>query len=70
MISFKDNGTGIDLKLHGNKLFGLYNRFHSNIEGKGVGLFMVKTQIEVLGGKISVTSEPGKGTEFIIELPL
>jgi PAS domain S-box-containing protein len=69
IISFKDNGTGIDLTLHGNKLFGLYNRFHSNIEGKGVGLFMVKTQIEVLGGNINVTSEPGKGTEFMIELP-
>lgn len=68
-ISFKDNGTGIDLKQHGDKVFGLYKRFHENIEGKGLGLFMVKTQIEVLGGRISVKSEPGMGTEFIIEFP-
>lgn len=69
-ISFKDNGMGIDLDQYGGKIFGLYKRFHLDIEGKGLGLFMVKTQLEVLGGTISVMSEPGKGTEFIIELPL
>ena len=66
-LHFKDNGLGIDLKLHGDKIFGLYKRFHLNIEGKGMGLFMVKTQVEVLGGKINVKSEPQIGTEFIIE---
>jgi len=69
-IHFKDNGMGIDLKQHGDKVFGLYKRFHLNIEGKGVGLFMIKTQIEVLGGKISVQSEAGVGTEFIIEFEM
>lgn len=69
-LSFKDNGTGIDLVKHGSKIFGLYNRFHSNIEGKGIGLFMVKTQVESLGGNIDIKSKPGEGTEFIIELPL
>ena len=34
-----------------------------------MGLFMVKTQIETLGGKISIRSEPNRGTEFKIELP-
>ncbi len=70
IISFKDNGSGIDLKQHGEKLFGLYKRFHLNIEGKGLGLFMVKNQIEALGGNISVKSEPKLGTEFIVELPV
>jgi PAS domain S-box-containing protein len=69
-ISFKDNGMGIDLKQYGEKIFGLYKRFHLNIEGKGLGLFMAKTQLEVLGGTINVRSEPDEGTEFIIELPL
>ena len=69
-LHFKDNGLGIDLAQHGKKVFGLYKRFHPNIEGKGLGLFMVKTQIEVLGGKIKVQSEPGVGTEFIIEFEM
>ena len=68
-ILFKDNGLGINLKENGDNLFGLYKRFHPHIEGKGLGLFMVKTQIEVFGGKISVKSEPNIGTEFTIELP-
>jgi len=68
VLLFKDNGTGIDLKKQGDKMFGLYKRFHSHIEGKGMGLYMVKTQIETLGGRISVSSEPGIGTEFKIEL--
>jgi PAS domain S-box-containing protein len=69
-ISFKDNGRGIDLERHGENMFGLYKRFHLNVEGKGLGLFMVKTQIEVLGGSIQVKSQPDIGTEFIVEFPI
>lgn len=67
-LSFSDNGIGIDLVKHEDKIFGLYNRFHLHKEGKGMGLFMVKTQVEALGGTIRVKSEPGTGTEFVIEL--
>lgn len=68
-LSFKDNGLGIDLSAHGSSVFGLYKRFHiGQAEGKGMGLFMTKTQVETLGGRISVKSEVGEGTEFIIEL--
>ena len=48
-------------------MFGLYKRFHSEIEGKGLGLYMVKTQVETLGGTISVKSQVNIGTEFRIE---
>jgi signal transduction histidine kinase len=65
-ISFKDNGMGIDLEKNGRNLFGLYKRFHYDIEGKGMGLYMVKAQVESLGGTISANSELNKGTEFII----
>lgn len=65
-ILFQDNGLGIDMKENGGKIFGLYKRFHSHVEGKGLGLFMVKTQVEAIGGKISVTSKPNQGTEFTI----
>ncbi|MEO7215692.1 PAS domain S-box protein [Mucilaginibacter sp.] len=67
-LIFQDNGTGIDLQKHGNSVFGLYKRFHEHIEGKGMGLFMVKTQVDALGGKISIQSAPNRGTEFTIEL--
>lgn len=70
ILSFKDNGMGIDLKNYGDKLFGLYKKFHTHIEGKGMGLYMVKTQVEILGGKISVQSQVGKGTEFTIAFEL
>ena len=70
IISFKDNGTGIDLGRRKDQVFGLYKRFHPHIEGKGIGLFMVKTQVDTLGGSISVDSAINKGSEFKIELPL
>ena len=69
VLSFKDNGRGIDLSRHAEKIFTLYARFHRDIEGKGMGLFIVKTQVETLGGSISVNSTPGIGTEFVIEFP-
>ncbi|MBF4472847.1 PAS domain-containing sensor histidine kinase [Flavobacterium sp. HJJ] len=67
-ISFKDNGIGIDLERHKNKIFGLYQRFHDYPESKGLGLFLVKSQIETMGGTISIQSEVDKGTEFILTL--
>ncbi|HWZ14823.1 MAG TPA: CHASE3 domain-containing protein [Mucilaginibacter sp.] len=69
-LIFKDNGMGIDLKKSGDQVFGLYKRFHNHIEGKGMGLFMVKTQIETLGGKISLKSRENAGTEFKIEFEI
>ncbi|MES2375212.1 MAG: CHASE3 domain-containing protein [Bacteroidota bacterium] len=69
-LIFKDNGLGIDLEKKGDQVFGLYKRFHENTEGKGMGLYMVKTQVEMLGGEISLTSEENIGTEFIIEFVL
>jgi signal transduction histidine kinase len=65
-LTFKDNGMGIDLKKYRHKLFGLYQRFHLEKEGKGMGLYLCKTQIEALGGRIEVQSEVGKGTRFDI----
>jgi PAS domain S-box-containing protein len=70
VLIFKDDGLGIDLSKYHDQVFGLYKRFHPETEGKGIGLFMVKTQVEILGGKISVNSQPNKGTEFRIEFEL
>lgn len=68
LLIAKDNGLGIDLKKHGHKLFGLNNTFHRHPNSKGVGLFMTKTQIEAVGGAITVESEVDKGTTFNIIL--
>ena len=68
ILTFRDYGLGIDLNTNGDKIFGLYNRFHFHVEGKGMGLFMVKTQIESLGGKIKVASELNNGALFTIEI--
>jgi PAS domain S-box-containing protein len=67
-INFKDNGIGIDLERHKNKIFGLYQRFQDYPDSKGLGLFLVKSQIETMGGAISILSEVEKGTEFILTL--
>lgn len=67
IVTVSDNGMGIDLESQGSKVFGLYKRFHpDHAEGKGMGLFMTKTQVEALGGRISIKSEVGQGTEFTI----
>jgi signal transduction histidine kinase len=63
-LIFQDNGLGFDLEKTGDDVFGLYKRFHFHTEGKGMGLYMVKTQVETQGGKIDVNSEIDKGTEF------
>lgn len=65
-LTFEDNGLGIDLKRHGNKIFGLRKRFHKNVEGKGLGLFITKNQIQSMGGSITVDSALGEGTKFTI----
>jgi signal transduction histidine kinase len=68
-FSVRDNGLGIDLERQGDNVFKLYKRFHAHTEGKGVGLYLVKMQTEILGGTISVTSEPDSYTEFNVTLP-
>jgi PAS domain S-box-containing protein len=66
IISIKDNGLGIDMKEHGDKLFGMYKTFHNNPEARGIGLYITKNQIEAMNGKVMVDSEVGKGTTFNI----
>ncbi|HWB23904.1 MAG TPA: ATP-binding protein [Chitinophagaceae bacterium] len=68
-LVFNDNGKGIDLAKFGKKIFGLYQRFDNTVDGRGVGLSMVKTQVEALGGTITVESILNKGTTFTIKIP-
>jgi PAS domain S-box-containing protein len=69
-VTFKDNARGIDLSLHGEEVFGLYKRFNTDTEGKGIGLYMVQHQVAALGGRISIDSEPMAGSTFLVALPV
>lgn len=66
VLIFKDNGIGIDLERNRDKIFGLYQRFHNYSDSKGLGLYLVKSQVESMGGTISIDSEVDKGTTFTI----
>jgi|GEM_PF-3974726 signal transduction histidine kinase len=67
-LKVTDNGLGIDLKLHGSKMFGLFRRFHRHGSGKGLGLYVVKSIVESNEGSITLESEVNKGTTFILTL--
>lgn len=68
IIQFKDNGIGIDLERYKDRIFGLYQRFHTGKEGKGLGLYMIKAQVMAMGGKIEVESELHQSTTFKVYL--
>lgn len=65
-IQISDNGLGIDLDKYGSKIFGMYKTFHNNSDARGFGLYITKNQVEAMGGKISVESEPGNGATFTL----
>lgn len=68
IIEYKDNGIGLDLGRYGDRLFGLYQRFHNHVEGKGLGLYLVREQIRANDGKIETESVVGEGLLFRIYL--
>lgn len=66
ILTFKDNGIGIDLERNKDKIFGLYQRFHNYPDSKGLGLYLIKSQVESMEGSITVDSEVDKGTTFTL----
>ena len=64
ILSVTDNGIGIDLRRHGERLFGMFKTFHGNSDARGIGLFITRNQVEAMGGSISAESELMKGTTF------
>jgi signal transduction histidine kinase len=70
IIEVSDNGLGIDLEAQGNQLFKLYKRFHVHVPGKGLGLYLVRTQMEISGGRVEVESKPNMGATFRLIFPV
>jgi len=66
VMRVSDNGLGIDLEKHSSSIFSLYKRFHLHTEGRGLGLYLIKTQMTAVGGHVEVESTPGEGTTFIL----
>lgn len=66
LLTIVDNGIGIDIEKFQAKIFGLYQRFHTHKEGRGLGLYLVKNQVEAMNGSIEIQSELNQGTTFII----
>ncbi|TVZ26786.1 hypothetical protein JM83_1776 [Gillisia sp. Hel_I_86] len=64
ILFVKDNGIGIDMECHGDKLFGLYKTFTTAPNSRGIGLFITRNQINAMGGEIFVESKVGVGTTF------
>ena len=69
ILEVGDKGLGIDLKIHGEKMFRMFSRLHDGTGGNGVGLYIVKRTMDRLGGSIAIESEPDKGTIFQLKFP-
>ncbi|MEN7547283.1 GAF domain-containing sensor histidine kinase [Rapidithrix thailandica] len=67
-FEIKDNGLGINLANHGEQVFKLHKTFHEHPKAKGFGLFITKTQVEAVGGSISLKSIPDEGSIFTLRL--
>jgi signal transduction histidine kinase len=64
----EDNGLGFDIK-DKDKIFSMFKRLHSHVEGTGIGLYMVKKIMDNAGGKVEVESKVGGGSKFNVFFP-
>ncbi|WP_017731026.1 sensor histidine kinase [Nafulsella turpanensis] len=69
VFAVKDNGLGMNLK-YKEKIFSMFKRLHSHVEGTGIGLYIVKRIVENAGGRIEVESKLGEGSTFTIHFKL
>jgi len=65
-IAVKDNGIGIDLREHKDRVFGLFKRANDDTKGSGLALYIIKKVLEKTGGKIEVESKLGEGSTFYL----
>jgi PAS domain S-box-containing protein len=66
MMEVSDNGIGINMQRYGHQVFKLRKTFHHHPESRGIGLFMIKNQVEAMGGDITISSKENEGTTFFI----
>jgi signal transduction histidine kinase len=68
VLAVEDNGIGI-AEEHQTRIFEMFYRANSSLSGSGLGLYMVKQNVEKLNGNIKVSSKIGEGTRFELEIP-
>lgn len=68
-IIVEDNGLGMDLESVGDRVFGLGQTFHENMDSKGIGLYLIQHQVKSLGGKINLESTVNQGSRFTLSFP-
>ncbi|HCW09352.1 MAG TPA: hypothetical protein DGG95_18505 [Cytophagales bacterium] len=68
-VLVQDNGLGLDVKRNRDKLFKFYSRFHTHVPGKGLGLYLVRVQIEALGGNVTIYSNRDYGLTVAVSFP-
>lgn len=67
-IEVTDNGIGIDLEKYKNQIFVPFKKINPNTKGKGIGLFLLKQQLDIIGGNIHIVSTPNEGTTIRVYL--
>lgn len=68
-LQISDNARGIAQE-HLTHIFDKFHRASTGSKGLGLGLYQVKQVVDLHKGKIKVTSQPGKGSQFTISLPI
>ena len=66
VLTVQDNGLGINLDVHKEKLFQMFKRFHNHVPGTGLGLYMINRIMQNNNGYVDVDSTPDKGSTFRI----
>lgn len=70
IVEVSDNGMGFDMTRHNEDVFKLYKRFHTHVTGKGMGLYLVRSQMQIMNGRVEVESRVNQGTTFRLFFPI